>query len=935
MKKLLVTLLFSVAAAPTQAANITRANVNTNNIATATNAWSGSVVPGAGDVAVWSGTIATTAATNALGSDVSWQGIMVSNIQRAITIKALGTETLTLGTAGIDMTQATNNLTINPNVALGASQTWAVSNGRTLTVTGVVSGDATKTLTKNDLGTLTLSGTNTYAGRTILNNGILMANNDSALGSGLLIMAGGTLSNSVSVTLTNSINLSSDGLFGVASTRTNTLSGVITNTGGLTKTGAGVLNLSGTNNTFGGQVQINEGTVLVSTIKNAGLASSLGTNATIRMGSGTTTGALTLVSGTSSTDRRIQIGNGSSSTDTGGATINANGIISFTNSVFSVFNVADTTAGASRILTLGGTNTTTSTISGAIADNRNDSSGRVALVKTGAGRWTLSGTNTYSGGTTVNAGTLYITKDENLGARPDTVIADSLKLTGAGALVLNADMTLSSNRGITVSTDGAISAASTKTAEYAGIIAGAGDLRSSGGGRLKLTGTNSSFTGKFWGYSGGSTEVSSLANQGVSSSIGAGNLIHLGNSGLVGTLDYRGDGDSTDRQVLIGNGTATNHTGGAIIRNNGTGALAFTALNFNFATNNAGATRALTLGGSNTGDNIISGIITDNRDDSTGRVALVKADAGKWILSGDNTYGGGTILSNGVLVANHNNALGSGLLTMAGGTLSNSTGNTLANNINLSSSGTFGVNSDKTLTISGVITNTGGLTKTGSGTLKITGNNTYKGTTAVTAGKLIIDGDQTNATGALTVSLGAALGGSGKIGGNTTIAGLHTPGNSPGIQTFAGNLTYEDGASVVWELARNTMMQESPAVFDQIIIDGNLNFTGLTKLSLAFDVDSGTVDWSNAFWDSNQSWIIYDVAGTTTGFSNLSITNEVWRDSKLATFSSIRASASFSLTQEGNDIKLNYVVPEPTAISLLGLAGIMMLVGRRLRFVRR
>jgi autotransporter-associated beta strand protein len=360
---------------------------------------------------------------------------------------------------------------------------------------------------------------------------------------------------------------------------------------------------------------------------------------------------------------------------------------------------------------------------------------------------------------------------------------------------------------------------------------------------LKLTGTNSSFTGKFWGYSGGSTEVSSLANQDVNSSIGAGNLIHLGTSANGGTLDYRGDGDSTDRQVVIGSGAGATHSGGATIRNNGTGALVFTALNFNFATNNAGASRILTLGGSNAGNNVISGIIADNRDDTTGRVSLVKANAGKWILSG---------------------------------------------------------------------------------------NNTYKGTTAVNAGTLIIDGDQTNATGAVTVSMGAVLGGSGTIGGNTTISGKHTPGNSPGIQTFAGNLTYEGGAAeVVWELAKNTMIQESPAVFDQILVGGNLEFTGLTKLAVMFDVDSGSVEWTNSFWNSNRSWLIYDVAGTTAGFSNLVFGSTDWADKNGGLLSVERAGATFTLTQDGNDIKLNYVVPEPTALSLLGLATVMMLVGRR------
>ena len=60
--------------------------------------------------------------------------------------------------------------------------------------------------------------------------------------------------------------------------------------------------------------------------------------------------------------------------------------------------------------------------------------------------------------------------------------------------------------------------------------------------------------------------------------------------------------------------------------------------------------------------------------------------------------------------------------------------------------------------------------KNGGGTWVISGDNSYTGTTTVTAGKLFIDGDQTSATGDVTVSSGATLGGTGTLGGNTTIA---------------------------------------------------------------------------------------------------------------------------------------------------------------------
>ncbi len=75
--------------------------------------------------------------------------------------------------------------------------------------------------------------------------------------------------------------------------------------------------------------------------------------------------------------------------------------------------------------------------------------------------------------------------------------------------------------------------------------------------------------------------------------------------------------------------------------------------------------------------------------------------------------------------------------------------------------------------------------------LSLSGNNTYSGATTVSAGKLVINGNQSAATGVVTVAAGAALGGSGTVGGATTIAGSHTPGNSPGVQTFASDLAHQ------------------------------------------------------------------------------------------------------------------------------------------------
>lgn len=74
------------------------------------------------------------------------------------------------------------------------------------------------------------------------------------------------------------------------------------------------------------------------------------------------------------------------------------------------------------------------------------------------------------------------------------------------------------------------------------------------------------------------------------------------------------------------------------------------------------------------------------------------------------------------------------------------------------------------ITLSGVLSGAGGFTKTGAGTLTLSGANTYAGTTNITAGKLVIAGNQSGATGDVTTTTGTTLGGNGNIGGNVTIA---------------------------------------------------------------------------------------------------------------------------------------------------------------------
>ena len=166
--------------------------------------------------------------------------------------------------------------------------------------------------------------------------------------------------------------------------------------------------------------------------------------------------------------------------------------------------------------------------------------------------------------------------------------------------------------------------------------------------------------------------------------------------------------------------------------------------------------------------------------------------------------------------------------------------------------------------------------------------------------------------------------GSGTIGGAATIFGAHSPGNSPGIETFATNLSYAGGSSqVIWELWGNTATQASPtAIYDQIVVGGDLAFAGATSLSLDFGGSGvGAVNWADSFWGTDQSWMLYDVTGSTSNISNFTLTSNPsgWFDSNGIAFSAIRSEGSFSIAQQGSDVFIVYAVPEPGALALAGI----------------
>lgn len=548
------------------------------------------------------------------------------------------------------------------------------------TIGGVwMTGSIGQNVTISGASTLTLAG-GTINGQTGL--GILIDNaNAFTLTINCLLKLNGAqswLNNSSNLfTVGGAVNTNSNALT-ISGSGNTTISGVTSGTGSLTKTGTGTLILSGLN-TYTGGTNLNGGLLQVASTETAGTSGPLGKSGTISFGGGT-----------------LQYSS-SNQFDYSGRFSTA------VNQAYSVDTNGQNVTWATALTSSGG-----------------------SLTKLGTGTLTLSAVGTYTGTTTIQNGTLKLgiasaipntgltitatgtgvtaTLDLNnfnetlpsltLGGTTSTSTATVT--TGTGILTLGGNVTYDATNnpaGATISgkvdlgssartfTVGDSSSAATDLSVSA-VISGTGGLTKAGAGTMALSGANS--------YSGvttinaGTLSVSSLANGGSNSNLGsssnaATNLILNG-----GTLSYTGAAISTDRLFSVG-------TSGGTLDGSGSGAVNFTNVSA-MAFNGQTGTRTLTLTGTNTGNNTIAAVIGDN----TGATSLVKSGAGKWQLTGSNTFSGATTINGGTLVAagSSGSALGStsSITVNSGGTFMLGANNQINNSAGVTlNSGTFSV----------------------------------------------------------------------------------------------------------------------------------------------------------------------------------------------------------------------------------------------------
>ncbi|MBC8097612.1 MAG: autotransporter-associated beta strand repeat-containing protein, partial [Akkermansiaceae bacterium] len=326
--------------------------------------WTNLTTPTANDIAVWN-SIVTTANTTLLGADTNWAGLRILNPAGPVTISA--GNTLTLGGSGIDMSAASQSLTLSNAVTLSATQTWNVASGRTVTVAGAFAANAGSGLTKTGTGQITVTPVIAAAaapdGITI-NQGVVRMNGG---GSTMPIKLNGgsyDLGNALSTPVDVS---ASGGTILVAANRT--LSGNFT--------GSGTVNLSLTSQlSFGAEILTGFNGAFVYTAGTSG----------IRLNSGSFTGGNNV---------SFDLGNG-----TGYMNRNSSAATVALGSLAGGGNTTLTVGAGAVTWSIGGKNLD-STFAGAM-------SGAATLVKIGNGTLTLAGTNTYSGTTTISSGTLEI-----------------------------------------------------------------------------------------------------------------------------------------------------------------------------------------------------------------------------------------------------------------------------------------------------------------------------------------------------------------------------------------------------------------------------------------------------------------------------------------------------------------------------------------------
>ena len=683
--------------------------------------------------------------------------------------------------------------TIGNALTLSGSSTFALNNGHGLNLTGGVSGAGSITAVGSGTNTaiLYVAGSNSYSGNTYV-TGVRVQNalgnsitntsdtNDNAFGSGEVFVSGsGTVLIRNSSRVGNNFTIGGDGVeiagvtqgaikgsFAVGG-QTATLSGTVTLSDDATLKTASTAGLSGNKMVLSGPVNLGSRMLTLSPGASGTNATPIeitgainGTGEIVVDGDGSSvllsgangySGGTTITSGTLRAGSGTALGTGSLAVNADGLDLNGQALAIGTLSGSSGGMITSSVAGPASLST---NSAVLSNYLGAITDG----AGVVSVIKTGIGELDLSGSNSYSGGTTVTAGRIqnvYGNSQTNQGGTNDYAFGTGLvTVSGSGTVAIRNSSTIANNfniggDGTTVGSSllGAIRGSFGVSGQTA-MITGVTTL--SANAKIVTASSTTGLTGNSLVMSGSVNLGSSTLTlaPGVSGSAalpitisgainGAGSIVVDGDGSSVllsGANGYTGGTTITSGTLRAGSGTAL-----------GTGSLAVNAGGLDL---NGQALAIGTLSGSSggmitssvagpaslsTNSAVLSnylGTITDG----AGVVSVIKTGVGELDLSGSNSYSGGTTVTAGRIQnvygnsqtnqgGTNNYAFGNGLVTASGsGTVVIRNSSTIANNFNIggdgvqvlnvrsgSSSplgairGSFGVN-DQTATLTGAIT---------------------------------------------------------------------------------------------------------------------------------------------------------------------------------------------------------------------------------------
>jgi len=273
----------------------------------------------------------------------------------------------------------------------------------------------------------------------------------------------------------------------------------------------------------------------------------------------------------------------------------------------------------------------------------------------------------------------------------------------------------------------------------------------------------------------------------INGTSGVANNVFIGSGGKSGTVSITGGGSlALGGNLTIGdsgNGTVVVDDGSSLVVNSGNGTITIAKGSGKSGTLRIGDA---TAAGSVSAASIVGGggnaLVLFNHNSASfvfatpmsGNLAVSQIGSGKTILTGNNTYTGGTVIANGDLQIGN------------GGTTGSIAGNIVDNSHLI-------FNRSDNLVFAGIISGSGDVTKLGAGILTFTNINTYTGATFVNAGTLAIDGSVSGAGGLVTVASGATLGGSGTLNRDVNVS---SGGTLSSALQITGQVTLSNQASV-------------------------------------------------------------------------------------------------------------------------------------------